>query len=61
MSTDVIQTTFRMRYAETDQMGIVHHSAYVMWLEQERSQMLRQGQYWSAALRSTSALIVGAT
>lgn len=25
-----------MRYAETDQMGVVHHAAYVPWLEQGR-------------------------
>lgn len=30
------QTTFPVRYAETDQMGIVHHSAYVPWLEMGR-------------------------
>lgn len=30
-----------MRYAETDQMGIVHHAAYVVWLEEGRSHWLR--------------------
>ena len=39
--TDVIQTTFRVRYAETDQMGIVHHASYVVWLEEGRSQWMR--------------------
>jgi acyl-CoA thioester hydrolase len=37
----VVETTFHVRYAETDQMGIVHHSAYVIWLEEGRSQWLR--------------------
>jgi len=37
----VIQTTFRVRYAETDQMGIVHHASYVVWLEEGRSQWMR--------------------
>ncbi|UCH25039.1 MAG: acyl-CoA thioesterase [Trueperaceae bacterium] len=31
----------RVRYAETDQMGIAHHSAYVVWLEAARIEWLR--------------------
>jgi acyl-CoA thioester hydrolase len=30
-----------VRYAETDQMGIVHHAAHVVWLEEGRSHWLR--------------------
>jgi acyl-CoA thioester hydrolase len=26
----------RVRYAETDQMGVAHHAAYVIWLEEAR-------------------------
>jgi hypothetical protein len=37
----VVETTFRVRYAETDQMGIVHHASYVAWLEEGRSQWMR--------------------
>ncbi len=32
----------RVRYAETDQMGIVHHSAYVVWLEEARTRLLEE-------------------
>lgn len=32
----------RVRYAETDQMGIAHHSAFVVWLEEARIEWLRQ-------------------
>jgi len=39
--TDATETTFRVRYAETDQMGIVHHASYVVWLEEGRSQWMR--------------------
>jgi acyl-CoA thioester hydrolase len=39
--TDVVETTFRVRYAETDQMGIVHHASYVVWLEEGRTQWMR--------------------
>jgi len=38
----VIETTFYVRYAETDQMGIVHHSQYVIWMEEGRSEYMRQ-------------------
>lgn len=34
-------TEIRVRYAETDQMGIVHHSHYVVWIELGRSDFLR--------------------
>lgn len=37
----VAETTFRVRYAETDRMGIVHHAAYVVWLEEGRSHFMR--------------------
>lgn len=32
----------RVRFAETDQMGIAHHSAYVVWLEAARVEWLRE-------------------
>lgn len=31
----------RVRYAETDQMAIAHHSAYVVWFEAARVEWLR--------------------
>lgn len=34
-------STLRVRYAETDQMGIVHHANYVVWLELGRSDWMR--------------------
>lgn len=36
-----VQHTFRVRYAETDAMGIVHHSSYVPWLEMGRTEFMR--------------------
>ncbi len=30
------------RYAETDQMGFVHHSVYAIWYEQARTELLNQ-------------------
>ena len=33
--------SFRVRYAETDQMGIAHHSNYFVWFEEGRSNFCR--------------------
>ena len=33
--------TFRVRYAETDKMGIAHHSSYVLWFEMARIELMR--------------------
>ena len=38
----VFHTTVRVRYAETDQMGVVYHSNYIVWFEVGRVEMLRQ-------------------
>lgn len=35
-------TSVRVRYAETDAMGIVHHATYPVWMELGRSDFLRQ-------------------
>jgi acyl-CoA thioester hydrolase len=32
----------RVRYAETDQMGVVYHGRYLDWLEIGRTEMLRE-------------------
>ncbi len=44
---DVIETTLRVRYAETDAMGIVYHTNYIVWFEVGRGEFLRQkgGRY----------------
>jgi acyl-CoA thioester hydrolase len=34
--------TLRVRYAETDQMGVVYHSNYFIWFEMGRVEFLRQ-------------------
>ena len=39
---EVFETRLRVRYAETDQMGVVYHSNYIIWLEVGRVEMLRQ-------------------
>ncbi len=39
----ISKSHLRVRYAETDAMGIVHHSSYIPWFEVGRSDWLREG------------------
>ncbi len=36
------ETRFRVRYAETDQMGVVYYGNYATWFEVGRVELLRQ-------------------
>jgi acyl-CoA thioester hydrolase len=38
----VAETHLRVRYAETDQMGVVYHSNFIVWFEVGRVEALRQ-------------------
>ncbi len=38
----VNETRLRVRYAETDQMGVVYHSNHFIWFEVGRVELLRQ-------------------
>ena len=42
MSGVVNEARIRVRYAETDQMGVVYHSNYIIWMEVGRVELLRQ-------------------
>jgi acyl-CoA thioester hydrolase len=35
------EITLRVRYAETDRMGLVHHANYLVYFEQGRTELLR--------------------
>ncbi len=37
----VHEARVRVRYAETDQMGVVYHSNYIIWMEVGRVELLR--------------------
>lgn len=39
------KNTFRVRYAETDAMGIVHHASYIVYFEEGRSHYARERGY----------------
>jgi acyl-CoA thioester hydrolase len=36
------ETKLRVRYAETDQMGVVYHSNHLIWFEVGRVELMRQ-------------------
>lgn len=42
VQNSVCETRVRVRYAETDQMGVVYHSNYFIWFEVGRVELLRQ-------------------
>ena len=46
MSTASSSSTVRVRYAETDQMGVVYYANYFVWFEVARADLLRTGG-WS--------------
>jgi len=39
--TEFHETTVRVRYAETDQLGIVYHANYFVWFEIGRVELIR--------------------
>ncbi|TAJ11651.1 MAG: acyl-CoA thioesterase [Planctomycetota bacterium] len=49
----------RVRYAETDQMGVVHHGSYVLYLEEARTRMMADdGMSYAALERAGIGLAV---
>ncbi|MGA7622332.1 MAG: thioesterase family protein [Candidatus Acidiferrales bacterium] len=42
MAMQYAETTIRVRYAETDQMGVVYHGNYFTWFEVGRVELCRQ-------------------
>ena len=42
MRPRVASLDFRVRYAETDQMGVVYHANYLVWCEMARTELIRR-------------------
>ncbi len=58
------QTRLRVRYAETDQMGVVHHANYLIWMEIGRVELVRARGCNYKEMEQTEGLflsVVGAT
>jgi acyl-CoA thioester hydrolase len=52
------ETEIRVRYAETDKMGIVHHSNYLIWFEAGRSDLCRARGFSYKQMEADNALMV---
>ena len=50
--------TFRVRYPEVDQMGVVHHSRFFQYFEMGRVELLRAGGMSYAELERSGVLFV---
>src|ERR1700760_1292839 len=56
------ETPVRVRYAETDQMGVVYHANYLVWFEIGRVEFIRQTGLDYAAMEregETTHIVVG--
>jgi len=51
-------TTIRVRYAETDRMGLLHHANYLVYFEQARTELLRAQGYTYKDLEDRGFLLV---
>lgn len=38
----IFKTTVKVRYQETDQMGVAHHSVYPIWYEEARTNFIKE-------------------
>ena len=57
---DVSETLVRVNYSETDQMGVVYHARYLVWLDIARTEHLRQsGMSYRELERAGLRLVVG--
>ena len=50
--------TIRVRYAETDRMGLLHHANYLVYFEQARTELLRSQGYSYRDLEDRGYLLV---
>ena len=58
MTKNVVGCELRVRYAETDQMGIAYYANYLVWFEVGRSEFCRQRDFSYAALESLGYKLV---
>lgn len=49
--------THRVQYYETDQMSVVHHSNYIRWLEEARTDLLAQNGISYAQMEAKGIII----
>jgi acyl-CoA thioester hydrolase len=53
----ITETQIRVRYAETDQMGVVYHSNYFLYFETARAESIRQFGFTYAEMEKSGTLM----
>jgi acyl-CoA thioester hydrolase len=53
-----VESRVRVRYKETDQMGIAHHSNYIVWFEIGRTDLCRETGFPYTAIEAKGFLLV---
>ncbi len=51
------KTNIRVRYAETDQMGVVYYANYFIWMEIGRTELLRESGITYKNLEETGVIL----
>ncbi len=54
----ISETQIRVRYAETDQMGVVYHSNYFLYFETARAESIRQLGFTYAEMEKLGVLML---
>jgi len=52
------ETEIEVRYAETDQMGVVHHSVYLVWFEVARTRLCLETGFHYAEVEALGYYLV---
>ena len=55
---EAIEIEIEVRYAESDQMGIVHHANYLVWFEVARTRLCLEAGYHYAAIEEMGYWLV---
>ena len=55
---DIVDVDIRVRYAETDQMGVVYYAHYLVWFEVGRSEFCRKRGFRYADLEAVGYKLV---
>jgi acyl-CoA thioester hydrolase len=53
-----VETSFRVRYAETDQMGVVYYANYLVWMEVGRVEFCRAAGLNYAEMECDDAILL---
>ena len=55
---DIVDVEIRVRYAETDQMGVAYYANYLIWFEVGRSELCRQKGFRYVDLEALGYVLV---